>query len=143
MGLSDITHLGVMLDFHLVKFDSVVFHSVPITVVKGRENTVQTLYRGAPSGHFETGESFMLDRRQNQAHRREYARRWRHENLADVAVFGKTPAMYRSGAAESKQALIDAGLDIAFVTVKGRRGGSAMASAAVNAVLLAEAEAES
>jgi precorrin-8X/cobalt-precorrin-8 methylmutase len=40
------------------------------------------------------------------------------------------------GAAESKQALIDAGLDIPFVTVKGRRGGSAMAAAAVNAVIL-------
>ncbi len=41
------------------------------------------------------------------------------------------------GAAESKQALIDAELEIPFITVKGRRGGSAMASAAVNAVILA------
>ncbi len=41
------------------------------------------------------------------------------------------------GAAESKQALIDAGLDIPFLTLKGRRGGSAMAAAAVNAVILA------
>ena len=40
------------------------------------------------------------------------------------------------GAAESKQALIDSGLDIPYLTVKGRRGGSAMAAAAVNAVLL-------
>ncbi len=40
------------------------------------------------------------------------------------------------GAAESKQALIDhAGiLDVSFITLKGRRGGSAMASAAVNAL---------
>ena len=40
------------------------------------------------------------------------------------------------GAAESKQALVDhAGkLDISFITLKGRRGGSAMASAAVNAI---------
>ena len=40
------------------------------------------------------------------------------------------------GAAESKQALVDyAGyLEISFITVKGRRGGSAMASAAVNAI---------
>lgn len=40
------------------------------------------------------------------------------------------------GAPESKQALVDhAGrLDISFITLKGRRGGSAMASAAVNAI---------
>ena len=47
------------------------------------------------------------------------------------------------GAAESKQTLINAGLDIPFITVRGRRGGSAMASAAVNAVILAGHEAES
>lgn len=38
------------------------------------------------------------------------------------------------GAAESKQALIDAGADVPFVTVRGRRGGSAIASAAFNAI---------
>lgn len=38
------------------------------------------------------------------------------------------------GAAESKAALIDAGLGIPFLTLRGRRGGSAMAAAAVNAV---------
>lgn len=38
------------------------------------------------------------------------------------------------GAAESKLALVDAGLDIPFVTLLGRRGGSAMAAAAVNAL---------
>ena len=40
------------------------------------------------------------------------------------------------GAIESKQALVDhAGkLDISFITLKGQRGGSAMASAAVNAI---------
>ena len=38
------------------------------------------------------------------------------------------------GAAESKRALTEAGLDIPFVTLLGRRGGSAMAAAAVNAV---------
>ena len=38
------------------------------------------------------------------------------------------------GAAESKQALIDAGLDIPYLTLRGRRGGSAMAAAAVNAL---------
>jgi precorrin-8X/cobalt-precorrin-8 methylmutase len=42
------------------------------------------------------------------------------------------------GAAESKSALasfaVDHGIDIPFVTVRGRRGGSAMASSAVNAL---------
>jgi precorrin-8X/cobalt-precorrin-8 methylmutase len=39
------------------------------------------------------------------------------------------------GAVESKQALIDAQLDIPYLTLKGRRGGSALAAAAVNALL--------
>lgn len=43
------------------------------------------------------------------------------------------------GAAESKQALADAGHGVPFVCVLGRRGGSAMAAAAVNA-LAAERE---
>lgn len=38
------------------------------------------------------------------------------------------------GAAESKQALIDSKLGIPFVTLTGRRGGSAMAAAAINAL---------
>ena len=38
------------------------------------------------------------------------------------------------GAAESKLALTEAGLDIPLVTLLGRRGGSAMAAAAINAV---------
>ena len=42
------------------------------------------------------------------------------------------------GAAESKEALVslhkDHGIDIPFVTVRGRRGGSAMTSSAVNAL---------
>jgi len=42
------------------------------------------------------------------------------------------------GAAESKQALVDLsrdhGIDIPFVTVTGRRGGSAMTSSALNAL---------
>ncbi len=38
------------------------------------------------------------------------------------------------GAAESKQALIDAGLGIPYVTLRGRLGGSAMAAAAVNSL---------
>ena len=38
------------------------------------------------------------------------------------------------GAAESKEALIEAGLGIPFVTLRGRFGGSALAAAAVNAI---------
>lgn len=38
------------------------------------------------------------------------------------------------GAAESKQALIDLDLGIPYLTLRGRRGGSAMAAAAVNAL---------
>jgi precorrin-8X/cobalt-precorrin-8 methylmutase len=47
------------------------------------------------------------------------------------------------GAAESKDALAslaaDHGIDVAFLTVRGRRGGSAMTASAVNA-LAQEAE---
>ena len=42
------------------------------------------------------------------------------------------------GAAESKQALIDAQLGIPFITLRGRRGGSALAAAAVNALIVGE-----
>ncbi len=38
------------------------------------------------------------------------------------------------GAAESKQALIDAKLGIPYLTLRGRRGGSAIAAAAINAL---------
>lgn len=38
------------------------------------------------------------------------------------------------GAAESKQALVESQLAIPYITVQGRRGGSAMAAAAVNAL---------
>ena len=40
------------------------------------------------------------------------------------------------GAAESKQALIEARLGVPFLTLKGRRGGSALGAAAVNALLI-------
>ena len=43
------------------------------------------------------------------------------------------------GAAESKQGLIDAHLGIPFITLRGRRGGSALAAAAVNALSVGEA----
>ena len=39
------------------------------------------------------------------------------------------------GAAESKEALIGSGVDVPWITLRGRRGGSAMAAAAVNALL--------
>lgn len=38
------------------------------------------------------------------------------------------------GAAESKQALVESDLGLDFIALKGRRGGSAMAAAAVNAL---------
>ena len=38
------------------------------------------------------------------------------------------------GAAEAKEALGGFGRSLAFVTLKGRRGGSALAAAAVNAL---------
>jgi precorrin-8X/cobalt-precorrin-8 methylmutase len=38
------------------------------------------------------------------------------------------------GAVESKEALIAAGLEVPYLTLRGRRGGSAMAAAAVNAL---------
>ncbi|MGI9420484.1 MAG: precorrin-8X methylmutase [Geminicoccaceae bacterium] len=46
------------------------------------------------------------------------------------------------GAAESKEALIDHAGDVPYVTLRGRRGGSAMAAAAVNAIALAQGQAE-
>jgi len=44
------------------------------------------------------------------------------------------------GAAESKELLIASGLGIPYLTLRGRRGGSAMAAAAVNALLIDEAQ---
>ncbi len=38
------------------------------------------------------------------------------------------------GAAESKEALTEAGLDVPYLTLRGRQGGSALAAAAVNAL---------
>ena len=49
-----------------------------------------------------------------------------------AAIFGLPVGFV--GAAESKAALKDRAKDIPFLTVQGRRGGSAMASAAVNAL---------
>lgn len=42
------------------------------------------------------------------------------------------------GAAESKEALIEAGLGVPYVALRGRRGGSALAAAAINAFASAE-----
>ena len=38
------------------------------------------------------------------------------------------------GAAEAKEALVEGGFDVPYVTLRGRRGGSALAAAAVNAL---------
>ena len=50
-----------------------------------------------------------------------------------AAIFGFPVGFV--GAAESKQALIDADLGIPYVTLRGRRGGSAITAAAINALL--------
>jgi len=47
------------------------------------------------------------------------------------------------GAAESKEALIERATPIAYATLRGRRGGSAMAAAAVNALALSKSDRES
>ncbi|MEK9752422.1 MAG: precorrin-8X methylmutase [Rhodospirillaceae bacterium] len=85
--------------------------------------------------------------------------RWRPHLEGAVCVFGNAPtALFRLlellaegaprpaailgfpvgfiGAAESKEALIAHAGDIPFVTLKGRLGGSAIAAAAVNALLV-------
>lgn len=49
-----------------------------------------------------------------------------------AAIFGFPVGFV--GAAESKQALIDANLGIPYLTLRGRRGGSAIAAAAINAL---------
>ena len=49
-----------------------------------------------------------------------------------AAIFGFPVGFV--GAVESKQALIDAALGIPYLTLRGRRGGSAIAAAAVNAL---------
>jgi precorrin-8X/cobalt-precorrin-8 methylmutase len=49
-----------------------------------------------------------------------------------AAVFGFPVGFV--GAVESKQALIDANLGIPYLTLRGRRGGSAIAAAAINAL---------
>ncbi|MEE8547911.1 MAG: precorrin-8X methylmutase [Alphaproteobacteria bacterium] len=41
------------------------------------------------------------------------------------------------GAAESKQALVEAGIGVPFITLAGRFGGTALAAAAINALLIA------
>jgi len=65
--------------------------------------------------------------------------------LERIAAGGPRPAAIFAfpvgfvGAAESKQGLIDAHLGIPFITLRGRRGGSALAAAAVNALSVGEA----
>jgi len=50
-----------------------------------------------------------------------------------AAIFGFPVGFV--GAVESKQALIDAHLGIPYLTLRGRRGGSAIAAAAINALV--------
>jgi precorrin-8X/cobalt-precorrin-8 methylmutase len=50
-----------------------------------------------------------------------------------AAIFGFPVGFV--GAVESKQALIDADLGIPYLTLRGRRGGSAIAAAAINALV--------
>ena len=56
----------------------------------------------------------------------------RTSEMAPAAIFAFPVGFV--GAAESKHALMEAGLQVPFVTLLGRRGGSAMAAAAVNAL---------
>ena len=60
--------------------------------------------------------------------------RMEQENLRPAAIIAVPVGFI--GAAESKQALIDCGTDIPYVTLLGRRGGTAMAAAAMNAIIL-------
>jgi len=61
-----------------------------------------------------------------------------------VAEGGAKPALVLGfpvgfvGAAESKAALAENKLGLSFVTLRGRRGGSAMAAAALNALILGD-----
>lgn len=65
--------------------------------------------------------------------------------LERLAAWTERPALILGfpvgfvGAVESKQALIAADLGIPYLTLRGRRGGSAMAAAAVNALLVGAA----
>jgi len=56
------------------------------------------------------------------------------EDVAPPAAIFAFPVGF-VGAAEAKQALVDAGLNTAVLTLLGRRGGSAMAAAAINALV--------
>ena len=49
-----------------------------------------------------------------------------------AAIFGFPVGFV--GAAESKEALIETALGVPYVTLRGRRGGSPLAAAAVNAL---------
>ena len=56
------------------------------------------------------------------------------ENIRPAAIIAVPVGFV--GAAESKQALVDSGTDVPFITLLGRRGGTAMAAAAMNAIIL-------
>lgn len=54
------------------------------------------------------------------------------EKLTPAALFAFPVGFV--GASESKEALINSNLDVPYVTLRGRRGGSAIAAAALNAI---------
>jgi precorrin-8X/cobalt-precorrin-8 methylmutase len=60
-----------------------------------------------------------------------------HEGAPRPAVILAFPVGF-VGAAESKEALIEAGLAVPYLTLRGRQGGSALAAAAVNALAAGE-----
>ena len=55
----------------------------------------------------------------------------RESGVKPAAIYGIPVGFV--GAAESKQALVDANLGVDYITLLGRRGGSAMTVAAINA----------
>ena len=59
------------------------------------------------------------------------------EQAARPALVIATPPGF-IGAAESKQALIENDFGVPYVVLRGRRGGSALAAAAVNALIIEE-----
>ena len=60
--------------------------------------------------------------------------RMEQEHLRPAAIIAVPVGFI--GAAESKQALVNYGTDIPYVTLLGRRGGTSIAAAAMNAIIL-------
>ena len=66
--------------------------------------------------------------------------RMEQEHLRPAAIIAVPVGFI--GAAESKQALVNSGTDTPYVTLLGRRGGTAIAAAAMNAIILSLPENE-